>query len=151
MNLPFRLAQVALVVHDIDQARQTWASAFGLTEVPPIMTTQPGLDTNMVYKGEPSNDQAKLCFFNLENDVQIELIEPIGEKSSWAEVLRKNGEGLHHIAFWIPDGIDAAPLLEPFGCELLHRGDMGPQGEGQFIYFTPGRLGAMVELLQSKR
>ena len=38
------------------------------------------------YRGKPSDAKAKLTFFQLEN-ITIELIEPVGENSTWKEFL----------------------------------------------------------------
>ena len=44
--------------------------------------------------------QAKLAFFHL-GQVDVELIEPIGEPSTWKEQFDKRRDSLHHIAFQI--------------------------------------------------
>jgi len=68
------LAQVALVVRDIEEAARRWADVLGMP-VPEILTTAPGDEVAQTYRGRPSNARAKLAFFNL-GQVQLELIEP---------------------------------------------------------------------------
>jgi 4-hydroxyphenylpyruvate dioxygenase-like putative hemolysin len=81
--------------------------------------------------------------------VQLELIEPLGEKSAWYEGLAARGEGVHHLAFWTEDMAASASALRENGIELAHRGDMG---DGQYAYFdAQEHLGVMVELLEHER
>jgi len=75
-----KLAQVAIVVKDIEEAVRTWSQMLAVPP-PQIITTKPGNEVNGVYRDEPTNDQAKLAFFDL-GGVQLELIEPIGTQSA---------------------------------------------------------------------
>lgn len=141
------VAQIAIVVHDIEQACKRWAEILGVS-VPNVIITQPGDEVNMTYRGQPSNAQAKLAFFNL-GQVQLELIEPIGEPSTWKEALDKNGESVHHIAFWVEDMQASVDFLKQHGIPMIQRGDMG---EGQYAYFdAEEKLGVQIELLERVR
>lgn len=141
------VAQIAIVVQDIEKARQLYATLFGLP-VPNIIVTQPGSEVNMTYKGAPSDAQAKLAFFNL-GQVQLELIEPMGGASTWQEGLDRKGEGVHHIAFWVEGMQKNVDFLKTQGIPMVQRGDMG---EGQYAYFDAEEpLGITIELLERVR
>ena len=141
------LAQVAIVVHDIEAAAQRYADILGLP-VPNIITTAPGQEVEQTYRGQASNAQAKLAFFNL-GQVQLELIEPLGGESTWQEALDKNGEGVHHLAFWVEGMQRSVDFLKEKDIPMIQRGDMG---EGQYAYFdTEKPLGVVLELLEHKR
>ncbi|GIV17081.1 MAG: lactoylglutathione lyase [Armatimonadota bacterium] len=141
------VTQIAIVVHDIGEACKRWSQILG-QPVPNVIITQPGNEVHMTYRGQPSNAQAKLAFFNL-GQVQLELIEPIGEPSTWKEALDKNGESVHHIAFWTEDMQASAEFLKEHGIPLIQRGDMG---EGQYAYFDAQKqLGVQIELLERVR
>ena len=49
------------------------------------------------------------------NNISIELLEPIGGPSPWRDHLDQFGEGLHHIAFGVPDLQAAVACLEEKG------------------------------------
>ncbi|MGC8668811.1 MAG: VOC family protein [Chthonomonadales bacterium] len=141
------LAQVAIVVRDIEASAQRWSSVLGMP-VPKIIVTEPGSEVGMTYRGSPSNAQAKLAFFNL-GQVQLELIEPIGGPSTWREALEKNGESVHHIAFWVEGMQRSVNFLREHGIVMCQRGDMG---DGQYAYFdAQDALGVVLELLERKR
>jgi methylmalonyl-CoA/ethylmalonyl-CoA epimerase len=141
------LAQVAIVVRDINEASRRWADVLG-QPVPNVITTQPGGEVQMTYRGGPSNAQAKLAFFNL-GQVQLELIEPLGGESTWQEALDKNGESVHHLAFWVEGMQKSVDFLRELGVPMVQRGDMG---DGQYAYFDgEERLGTTLELLERVR
>jgi methylmalonyl-CoA/ethylmalonyl-CoA epimerase len=141
------LAQVAIVVHNIEEAARRYADILGLP-VPEPIVTGPGLEANQTYRGVPSDARAKLAFFSV-GQVQIELIEPLGGASTWQEVLDRKGEGVHHIAFWVEGMQKSVDFLKSRGIPMVQRGDMG---EGQYAYFeSEPQLGVMLELLEHVR
>ena len=141
-----KLAQVALVVKDIEAAIDAWAKLLG-TEKPRVIETEEWEKTHMVFRGAPSRGRAKLAFFNL-GGVTLELIEPIGGPSTWREFLEQHGNGIHHIAFVVEDMEAAIKRLQEMGGELVQRGDF--EG-GSYAYVDARRsLGAIVELLAFK-
>ncbi len=141
------LAQVAVVVRDIEEMARRYAAVFGLP-VPEIIVTAPGLEAQQTYRGAPSDARCKLAFFRL-GQVELELIEPMGGASTWQEALDKNGEGFDHIAFWVDGMQQSVDFLRTQGIEMVQRGDMG---EGQFVYMdAEDRLGITIELLEEKR
>jgi methylmalonyl-CoA/ethylmalonyl-CoA epimerase len=141
------LAQVALVVHDIEEMSRRFAAIFGLP-LPEVIITAPGMEVEQTYRGQPSGAQCKLAFFRL-GQVELELIEPMGGRSTWQEALDKNGQGVHHIAFWVEGMQRSVDFLRTQGIEMVQRGDMG---EGQFAYMdAEERLGVTIELLEQVR
>ena len=150
MDVPFdrKLSQIAFVVHDIEEARQRFATLLGV-EAPPIITTPPGNEVDVIYRGKPSRDRAKLAFFELPN-IQLELIEPIGTESAWAEDLAAKGEHVHHIAFWTEDMKAATTYIEGQGMGLAMTGDFGDHS-GEYAYFDgKEKIGCFIELLARK-
>ncbi len=141
------LKQVALVVKDMDTAIQRWAAVLGV-DPPTPFTTAPGADVQMTYRGQPSNAQCKLAFFNL-GPVQLELIEPLGPPSTWQEGLDQHGESVHHLAFAVEGMQHSVDFLKAHDIPMVQRGDMG---EGQYAYFdAEDTLGVTLELLENKR
>ena len=141
------LAQVAIVVHNIEEAAKRYAGILGLP-VPEAIVTAPGLEVNQTYRGAPSDARAKLAFFSV-GQVQIELIEPLGGASTWQEVLDRKGECVHHIAFWVEGMQKSVDFLKSRGIPMIQRGDMG---EGQYAYFdAEAQLGVTLELLEHVR
>jgi catechol 2,3-dioxygenase-like lactoylglutathione lyase family enzyme len=140
-----QVCQIAIVVRDIEKSRRAYAEFFGLP-VPPIIITEPGFKVNQTYRGLASDARCKLAFFKLDN-TEIELTEPMGENSSWHEILDQKGECIHHIAFRITDTAEKSRTLAAQGIPVLHQG--GDPKTGQFTYFdTREKLGIIVEALE---
>ena len=140
-----KLAQVAIVVRDIAAASARWAELLG-QPVPNVIETAPGLECRADYRGVPTDARAKLAFLNLGGGVQLELIEPIGEDSAWAEGLAEKGERLHHIAFHTADPQAADDAI---GAPRSMRGDMGERGEYAYYDGAAAGLGATIEILSN--
>ena len=142
-----KVIQVAIVVRDIEASSKRWSELLGMP-VPPIQTTRPGHEVKMVYRGKPSEGQAKLTFFNL-GQVVLELIEPVGEGTSWKEYLDKKGEGVQHLGFQVVDPDRASQALEKAGMPVLHKGRYDSD-DGTYIYLDSlDSLGVVIELLHS--
>lgn len=141
------VAQIAIVVYDIEEACKRWSDVLG-QPIPTVITTAPGNECEMTYQGKPSNAQAKLAFFDL-GQVQLELIQPLGGNSTWQAALDKNGESVQHIAFWVEGMQKSVDFLRKRGIPMVQRGDMG---DGQYAYFDgEEKLGVTLELLERKR
>lgn len=139
------ITQVAIVTRDIEAKARAWAELLGVP-VPEIRITGPYEETQAQYKGRPTTARAKLAFFNL-GQVSLELIEPIGEPSTWNDQLQEHGDSLHHIAFRIQGMKEKLALLESLGIPLVQRGEY--KG-GRYAYVDGAeKLGATVELLEN--
>ena len=141
------VAQVAIVVKDIDKARNAWAEVLGV-KVPEVSIAEGHFSRPTLYKGSPSDAKAKLAFFAMDN-LQIELIQPLGGKSTWQDYLDTYGEGIHHIAFEVK-GIDGV------GKRFELQGDptvqLGGWDGGAYSYIDASKdLGCMLELLENYR
>jgi catechol 2,3-dioxygenase-like lactoylglutathione lyase family enzyme len=144
-----KVIQVAIVVRDIEATSKRWSEVLGMP-VPPIQTTRPGHEVKVIYRGKPSEGQAKLTFFNL-GQVVLELIEPVGEVTSWKEFLDKKGEGVQHLGFQVVDPDKALQALEKEGMPVLHKGRYDSD-DGTYIYMdSQDPLGVVIELLHSDR
>ena len=104
---------------DIDKTSEAWSKVFGLPKPEPVIAG--GEETNAGYRGQPTNAQAKLAFFDL-GQVSLELIEPLGGDSVWQEVLDQKGEGVHHIAFQIKGTDQVTEYLAGHDIPIIQQG-----------------------------
>ncbi len=139
------VTQVAIVTRDIEAKARAWAELLGVP-VPEIRITGPYEETQAQYKGQPTTARAKLAFFRL-GQVSLELIEPIGEPSTWNDQLQEHGDSLHHIAFRIQGMKEKLALLADLGIPLVQKGEY--KG-GRYAYVDGvEKLGATIELLEN--
>ena len=144
-----KVIQVAIVVRDIEATSKRWSELLGMP-VPEIKTTRPGHEVKMTYRGKPSEGQVKLAFFNL-GQVVLELLQPVGEGTSWKEILDKRGEGVHHLGFQVVDPEKTTQALEKEGFPVIHKGRYDSD-DGTYIYFdSQNALGVLIEALHSDK
>lgn len=139
------VCQIGLVVKDIEKSVAAYRDVLGLPE-PRTTITDVREKAQTVYRGQPTEARAKLAFFDM-GQVQIELIEPDGQPSTWQEVLDEKGEGVHHIAFTIKDTGKVVAYLEGKGAELVQQGQY-TGGMYSYVDTTP-QLGVVLELLEN--
>lgn len=143
------IVQIAIVCRDIDATAKRWAALLGV-DPPKSFTIKPGLQSEMIYRGRPSNANCKLAFFKTDS-CQIELIEPLGPGSSWQDALDANGESVHHIAFQVKDFSGSLQSCKELGMPVFHQGRFDSK-DGSYAYLdSKKQLGVTVELLHRDR
>lgn len=143
------LTQVGFIVRDIEKSKKKFAEFFGV-EPPRHFDGGKFEVTGTTVKGEPAPyANCLMAFFDAGPNVQIELIQPNGVKSTWQDFLDEHGEGIHHIAFNIK-GMDGKILAcESFGMKCVQRGKYG-DGNGEYAYMDAmGDLKCIIELLEN--
>ena len=82
---------------------------------------------------EVADQKVKTAFFQV-GQTKIELLEPTSEDSTIAKFIENKGEGIHHIAFAVPDLATTLTEVAEKGVRLI---DKTPRGgaEGLNIAF----------------
>lgn len=143
--LPSKVVQVGLIVRDIEKTARAYCQVFGV-EMPQIIETDGYEVSHATYRGQPTPARAKLAFFNM-GQLSIELIEPIGEPSTWQEHLDGHGVSVHHIAFQIEGTDEVVRRLNEVGIPVVQRGDYTG---GCYTYLDSVKeLGVALELLEN--
>ena len=137
--------QIGLVVENIDDAVQAWSLLLGV-DPPSIIITDTVDIAHTRYQDKSTPAQAKLAFFEL-GQVTLELIQPIGEPSTWNDQLVAHGPSLHHIAFEINGMEKHIRGLAEHGLQLIQQGDYTG---GRYAYLDgQKRFGMVIELLEN--
>lgn len=102
------------------------------------------------YNIEVVEDQKVKTAFLKVGDTKLELLEPTSEESTIAKFIEKKGEGIHHMAFAIEDGVaNALAFAEEKGIRLI---DKAPRkgAEGLHIAFLHPKStqGVLTELCE---
>jgi hypothetical protein len=140
-----KVMQIGLVVENIDYAVQAWSHLLGV-DPPSIIITDTVDIAHTKYQDQPTSAQARLAFFDL-GQVALELIQPLGEPSTWNDHLIVHGPSLHHIAFEIKGMEEQLQGLQKHGLRLVQCGDY--QG-GRYAYMDgQNQFGTVIELLEN--
>lgn len=140
--------QIGFIVRDVEASKKKMAEFLGVA-VPPTVDSGEYAVTGTVVDGQPAPEAAcNMAFFDLEN-IQLELIQPNGVKSTWQDYLDQHGEGIHHIAFGVK-GTDAViQACEGMGMPCVQRGKYG-DGSGEYAYMDATEsLKCIIETLES--
>ncbi|MNW59404.1 hypothetical protein D3C74_373180 [compost metagenome] len=141
------VTQIGILVNDVEKVSAAYAEFFGL-EQPEIIITDTADIAQTRYNGGPTEARAKLAFFDM-GSLQLELIEPDHQPSTWRDYLNEHGEGPHHIAFVIEGMQENIMLLEGKGCPLQQKGEYTG---GRYAYMdTFKELKVLVELLENDK
>lgn len=137
--------QIGILVHDIEKAAQDYADFFGVPK-PPIGITGEYNNAKTEYLGQPTLARTKQAFFDIGPNIQIELLEPDHEPSTWRRDLDQNGEGVHHIAFNIEGMQKNIEIGVKSGMKLLQKGQWDT---GRYAYLDAvDTLKLTLELLE---
>ena len=104
------------------------------------------------YKTELVDSEKVATAFFLQNHTKIELLASTDPQGVIAQFIEKKGEGLHHIAFEVPDIISEMERLKKEGFQLLN--EVPKNGaDGKLICFVHPKNcnGVLIELCQSIR
>lgn len=141
------IAQIGILVNDIDTVSQAYADFFGV-EKPQWNWTDPVDVAQTEYRGASSVARAKLAFFDM-GSLQLELIEPDQHPSTWRDHLNEHGEGPHHIAFIIDGMKQKVALMESKNMPLVQKGEYTG---GRYAYMDTFKdLKIMLELLENDK
>ncbi len=131
--LLLNLDHVALAVRDLDEALDRFRRLYGCSPVSREVVATEGVEEAMLLVGGS----------------QVQLLAPQGPDSPLARFLERRGEGLHHLAFAVPDLDAALAHLLAEGAELIDRVPR-PGGGGARIAFVHPRAfgGTLTELVE---
>lgn len=149
--LPFLnngVAQIAILVPDIDAAVTTYRALFGI-EPWHIYTYGKPLVKAMTYHGEPADYKMRVALSYL-GPTRIELIQPLGGNNVYDDFIAQHGYGVHHVGVLVEDMAAALAEAEAAGIAMTMDGaGFGLDGDGHYAYLdTEEKIGVTIELIE---
>jgi methylmalonyl-CoA/ethylmalonyl-CoA epimerase len=136
--------QVGLVVKDCMGTLKKYNDDYGIGPWN-IYEMGPDSVTDMIIRDKPET-YAMRAAVAMVGDVMIELIEPLDDKSIYAEWLKEHGDGIHHILFDVDDPDKTVDFFKGKGIGTLQGGN---NGAITYTYFdTIKELGLISEILK---
>ncbi len=123
---PLPISQIAIVVHDIDEALEKYHRVLGWGPWNVYEHKPPALHGTYLH-GQP----AEFTMIGAETHVGpivVELLQPVDGASIYKEWLEEHGEGLHHIAVMRPSAEESEETrahFEQLGANVLMEGRLG--------------------------
>lgn len=115
---PTHIEHIGIAVRNLTEAVPFYERLLG---IPPYATE------------EVADQKVRTAFFRV-GGTKIELLEPTASDSPISKFLEKRGEGVHHVAFAVPDVKEALASAERSGAQLIDRLPR-PGAEGLQIAF----------------
>ena len=104
------------------------------------------------YKTQQVSSESVDTAFFLQNGAKIELLESLDPNGPIAKFIGKKGEGLHHIAFEVPDILAEMERLKKEGFTLLNEAPkMGADNKWVCFVHPKDAGGVLIELCQTKK
>ena len=98
---------------------------------------------------EVADQKVKTAFFKV-GQTKIELLEPTCEESTIAKFIEERGEGIHHMAFAVADGVaNALAEVEAKGVRLIDKAPRkGAEGLNIAFLHPKSTAGVLTELCE---
>jgi catechol 2,3-dioxygenase-like lactoylglutathione lyase family enzyme len=127
------IAQVAIIVPDLEEAVENYWKLFGIDDWHFYTYGKP-LVKRMTYQGEPSDYKMRVALSYL-GPMRIELIEMIEGDTVYADFVKEHGYGVHHFGVLVEDMGEAIADAEAAGLAMTQDGaGFGRDGDGHFAY-----------------
>lgn len=137
--------QVAYIVRDIDTAIQQWHEQHGVG--PFLVARNAAPLSNAYYRGNKAQTARVNIAFAYVDDMQLELIELIGDTPSlYKEALDRAITGVHHYAVCVDDFPAAYDWALDNGYEAVV--DAGVDGLARMSYVENRDAGLILEVIQ---
>ena len=128
-----KIEHIGIAVKDLNQSNALFAKLFG----------EPHYKTEAV-----ESEGVKTSFFKVGQN-KIELLEATNSNSPIAKFIEKKGEGIHHIAFDVPDIYAETERLKAEGFVVLNETPKKGADNKWVVFLHPkGTNGVLVELCQ---
>lgn len=131
--LPYNIHHVAVAVNDLDSSLETFASQYNVSPISREVIEEQGVEEAMIAIGGS----------------HIQVLQPLGPDTPVGKFLERHGEGMHHIAFAVPD-IDAAlKHLRSQGARLIDEKPRIGGGGHKIAFVHPKEVaGTLIELVE---
>jgi methylmalonyl-CoA/ethylmalonyl-CoA epimerase len=131
--LPYNIDHVAIAVHDLDAALADLQAQYGAEPVSRETVESQGVEEAMIAIGGSN----------------LQILRPLTAESPVGRFLSKRGEGLHHIAFAVPDIEAALEHLASTGTLLIDQEPRIGGGGHRIAFVHPSAFGGtLVELVE---
>ncbi|MBL6990476.1 MAG: methylmalonyl-CoA epimerase [Bacteriovoracaceae bacterium] len=85
---------------------------------------------------EVVSQKVRTAFFHV-GDTHIELLEPTSDDSPIAKFMSKNGEGIHHVAYYTNDIKSQLEQAQKAGAKLIHKTPIDGAGGKKVAFLHP--------------
>jgi len=131
--LPYNIHHVAIAVPDLEATLEVFSALFNVRPISREVVEEQGVREAMIAIGGS----------------HLQLLEPLTDDAPVARFLARRGEGLHHIAFAVPDIEAALDHLRAGGARLIDDSPRRGGGGHRIAFVHPSAVaGTLIELVE---
>ena len=135
MSRVLGLAHVGIAVKSLETAIPLWVRALGFHHTDTVAF---------------ESMKVRIAFLR-SGSSELELLEPTVADSAVGRFLRKRGEGIHHLSFYVTDIEQALEQAAAAGLELVDRTPREGSHQTKIAFLSPRSLhGVLVELCERR-
>ena len=139
-----KLCHIAILVKDLDKALKNWEQLLGVKAGEPFYLPPAG-EVPSFTNGEIGDyTDCRLAVIKLENCV-LEFVQPGNKPGPWKDKLDRDGEGVQHLSFIVPDRKKAQETLKAIGAPPAYHIGYWPGGTYSFTDSVP-QLGVEINI-----
>jgi catechol 2,3-dioxygenase-like lactoylglutathione lyase family enzyme len=139
-----KLCHIAILVKDLDKALENWEKVLGIKANTPF-NLPPSSEVPAFTNGDMGDyTDCRIATIQLEN-CMLEFVQPGNKASPWKEKLDRDGEGVQHISFIVPDRKKAQDALKAAGAPPPYHIGYWPGGTYSFTNSVP-ELGVEINI-----
>ena len=142
------VAQVALIVQDLDKTVENYWNYFGIGPWHFYTYGKP-LVKKMSYRGEPVEYKMRVALSWI-GSLRIELIEMLEGPTVYADFVKEHGHGVHYFGVLVESMEEAIAQAQEAGLTMTQDGaGFGKDGDGHYAYLnTEEIIGTTIELIE---
>ena len=142
------IAQICIIVPDIEQAVRNFHEKFGVGPWHFYTYGKP-LVKRMTRDGKRTEYRMKVALSNI-GSMRIELIEPLEGDTVYSEFVSKHGYGVHHLGILTGNMQESLNLARDAGIAMSMDGaGFGPDHDGHYAYLdTEPLIHTTLELIE---
>jgi catechol 2,3-dioxygenase-like lactoylglutathione lyase family enzyme len=152
LKLP-RVKQIGIIVNDLDEAVKYYDRIF---KIGPWFRTD-FTKKKHLFRGKEEVHYGIDIALAFSGKMQFELICPKdGDRNIHSDYLKSNGEGIHHLGFFVTGIEKKVDILDKLGIGVIQSGFLESKGKGggtvtKYAYLDTAKIGGIVfELIQTK-
>lgn len=138
------LTEVVVVVRDLEKVMEFYSAIFGLGPFQITESTQEGV----LYRGRPISYKMRTAVAQVGQQVRIRLAQVVEGETIHTEILRRKGEGVSQLVFYVDDFDEKVAELAKHGVKpivSIRRPDLS------VAYLDTENIGgAIIELVQMR-
>ncbi|MEU7001320.1 methylmalonyl-CoA epimerase [Nonomuraea sp. NPDC046570] len=134
-----RIDHIGIACHDLEEKIALFSDLFDLTVVAREVNEEQGVKEAMLHIADGEGGGS-----------YIQLLEPLSGDSPVGKFLAKRGEGVHHVAFGVPDVAGAMSAIGAKGVRLLdEKPRHGSMGSSIAFLHPKDVAGMLTELVEA--